>query len=299
MAQTANLKLPLIDGTMTADVPRDMNALAEAVDSSVTEALGEITVPDATTAQKGIVQLSSATNSASETTAATSKAVKTAYDAAADAKSTANAANSAASAAQSTANAANTAAVAASNAVGPLASLLTGAKTNTVAAINELFTNVSDGKNTIASAITGKGVPASGSDTFPVLAQKIGQIYQGKKYASGNVQRPGNDPKLIIAGLSFTPSLVRVKATLLYNNNLDRQSLFVLTDMTIQNISDSTTYGGVYVYGSSGKTSTAPLLKDSQNFQITGRINTDGFQVIPNSYTTDTWKYSFDWEAYE
>uniref|UniRef100_UPI0037097AD0 phage tail protein n=1 Tax=Paenibacillus ihumii TaxID=687436 RepID=UPI0037097AD0 len=62
------------------------------------------------------------------------------------------------------------------NAVGTLSNLLTTAKGNAVAAINELFTNVSNGKTQIASAITGKGVPASGSDTFPVLAQKIGQI---------------------------------------------------------------------------------------------------------------------------
>ncbi|WP_172901896.1 tail fiber protein, partial [Escherichia coli] len=38
------------------------------------------TAQDATTARKGLVQLSSATNSDSETLAATPKAVKTAYD---------------------------------------------------------------------------------------------------------------------------------------------------------------------------------------------------------------------------
>ncbi|WP_244572238.1 phage tail protein, partial [Escherichia coli] len=41
---------------------------------------GKYTAQDATTAQKGIIQLSSATNSTSETLAATPKAVKTAYD---------------------------------------------------------------------------------------------------------------------------------------------------------------------------------------------------------------------------
>ncbi|HFV3834330.1 TPA: phage tail protein, partial [Escherichia coli] len=41
---------------------------------------GKYTAQDATTAQKGLVQLSSATNSESETLAATPKAVKTAYD---------------------------------------------------------------------------------------------------------------------------------------------------------------------------------------------------------------------------
>jgi hypothetical protein len=44
---------------------------------------------------------------------------------------------------------------------------------------NELFTSVSDGKNAVATAITGKGVPASGSDTFTQLASKVGSINTG------------------------------------------------------------------------------------------------------------------------
>lgn len=42
-----------------------------------------------------------------------------------------------------------------------------------------LFQSVSNGKNDIAAAITDKDVPASGSDTFQVLADKIGQIPTG------------------------------------------------------------------------------------------------------------------------
>lgn len=75
MAETPNLKLPLISGNMTADVTRDMNALAEAIDSNVTEALTNVMVPDATLTTKGVVKYSSATNSDSETEAATPKAV--------------------------------------------------------------------------------------------------------------------------------------------------------------------------------------------------------------------------------
>lgn len=62
------------------------------------------------------------------------------------------------------------------NAVGNLSTLQTTDKGNVVKAINELFTNVSSGKTSIAAAITGKGVQASGSDTFAQLAAKIGQI---------------------------------------------------------------------------------------------------------------------------
>lgn len=38
------------------------------------------------------------------------------------------------------------------------------------------FTQASDGKTAVAAAITGKGVPASNSDTFPQLATKINNI---------------------------------------------------------------------------------------------------------------------------
>ncbi|MEK4360797.1 pyocin knob domain-containing protein [Paenibacillus sp. FSL M7-1455] len=80
MANTPNLNLPLIDENATADVPRDMNALAQAVDTNVKAAIDGVKVPDATLTQKGIAQLSSATDSTSEAMAATPKAVKAAYD---------------------------------------------------------------------------------------------------------------------------------------------------------------------------------------------------------------------------
>jgi hypothetical protein len=50
----------------------------------------------------------------------------------------------------------------------------------TVAA-QQAFQSASDGKTAVASAITGKGVTASGSDTFPQLATKIGQISTGQR----------------------------------------------------------------------------------------------------------------------
>ncbi|MNJ90163.1 hypothetical protein D3C87_77570 [compost metagenome] len=51
--------------------------------------------------------------------------------------------------------------------------------TNVSTALDELFLNVSNGKNLIASAITGKNVSASGSDSFSTLSTKIGQISTG------------------------------------------------------------------------------------------------------------------------
>ncbi|GMK45232.1 hypothetical protein PghCCS26_23600 [Paenibacillus glycanilyticus] len=63
--------------------------------------------------------------------------------------------------------------------VGDRSNLLTTTKTNVVAAVNELFQSVGDGKTAIASAITGKGVQSTGSDTFAQLASKIGSIKVG------------------------------------------------------------------------------------------------------------------------
>lgn len=81
MATTPNLNLPLIDENTVNDMPRDFNALAEAVDMAVTEAVEGITVPDASLTTKGVVQLSNATNGTRENVAATEKAVGQAFQA--------------------------------------------------------------------------------------------------------------------------------------------------------------------------------------------------------------------------
>jgi hypothetical protein len=48
--------------------------------------------------------------------------------------------------------------------------------TNVEGALKELFINVSDGKQVVATAITGKGVPTSSSDTFGKMATNIDSI---------------------------------------------------------------------------------------------------------------------------
>ena len=65
------------------------------------------------------------------------------------------------------------------NSIGDVTQLQTSNKTNIVNAINELFQSASDGKSKIATAITGKGVNASSSDSFQVLSDKISQIKTG------------------------------------------------------------------------------------------------------------------------
>ena len=79
--------------------------------------------------------------------------------------------------------------------------------------IDNLKSSVSNGKNSIATAITGKGVPASGSDTFAQLANKINSI-QTFKYASGTFTESASIPERYVwnvTGLVFTPRVIIVK----------------------------------------------------------------------------------------
>ncbi|QZN77385.1 phage tail protein [Paenibacillus sp. DR312] len=73
-----------------------------------------------------------------------------------------------------------------------------------------LFQSVSDGKTAIAAAITGKGVAASGSDTFPQLATKIGQIETGIKFASGTTTSMGTKVFLFSSGTSINYYYIKV-----------------------------------------------------------------------------------------
>lgn len=198
------------------DIGRDINQLREDVNN--------IEIPPASLTTPGITQLSNSTNSTSETMASTPKATKAAYDAATAAQNTANAANLAATTAQTAAanaqakaNAAETptgAQAKVNAAVGNLANLQTTAKGNAVDSINELFTSASNGKAAVAAAITGKGVPASGSDTFPVLAGKIGQISTEMKSIDGTLTFSGTLDKRTISNIPFRPKLITLRVTL-------------------------------------------------------------------------------------
>lgn len=284
MAQTPNLGLPLIDENLSADVPRDMNALANAVDTAVKDAVDGVTVPDASTTQKGIVQLNDTVTSTSKTQAATANAVKTAYDrgtegvtAAAAAQAKADAAETPAGA-QAKANAAeaNAKKYVDSNAVRVMGGLASGSDLNNVVTpgfyqllaasdytnappnmdwtvlevtvpgsyvvqtltsvtsqlrmfrtrteysdgwstwrkilqqsdYDALFQSVANGKQAIATAISDKGVPASGSDEFAVLANKISQIKTGIQVSTGTV--PNTVGARTITNLPFKPQILVV-----------------------------------------------------------------------------------------
>lgn len=79
-------------------------------------------------------------------------------------------------------------------------------------AMQELFTNVSDGKALVGGAITDvdDSVVMPTGPTFGDLADAIGQISTGKKWASGTVEN--SDSILTVSGLNFQPSIVLTSA---------------------------------------------------------------------------------------
>lgn len=99
----------------------------------------------------------------------------------------------------------------------------TGANVETV--LDELFTFANDGKTTVATAVTAKGVTASPTDTFSTLATKIGQISTGKKWASGTATSSAGTAtftyaattgtgvfyKITVTGLTFKPSVIYIE----------------------------------------------------------------------------------------
>ncbi len=216
---TEKLGLPTITGNMTADVVRDINALATAVDGKSGVANGLATlgadgkVPadqlnvqapaDASTTVKGIVMLEDSTSSTSIAKAATPKSVKSVNDALTSHKSDGSA-----------------------HGIGDKNTLLTTNKATIVGAMNELFTNVSNGKELVGTAITDADndltVPAE--PTFQQLADLIGEFGGKRKWASGNavssstteswVYADGTSSPLLasitVTGLSFQPSIILV-----------------------------------------------------------------------------------------
>ncbi|MEC2342986.1 hypothetical protein P9H28_02545 [Paenibacillus barengoltzii] len=151
------------------------------------------------------------------------------------------------------------------NDIGQLVNLQTSAKNNIVSAINELFINVSDGKNAIAAAITGKGVPASGSDNFTVLATKIQQL--GLKVVSGSFTNSENGLKTI-NNLSFRPRMIIATFSI--------QFPFAIND-TAQNLNTTSILSTGAVYATDDNTSTTSVLL------MNGNGNTS---IMPKKYVT-------------
>lgn len=124
-----------------------------------------IKIADATTAQKGIVQLNNTTNSTSITQAATANAVKLAMD---------------------RANSAFQSASDGKNAIAGKVGNVTGNNTH-----SEIANRIQVDKNTAASNLNIKGVSANGNEALASLVSKIGNIsiagMGGKKFVSGTI----------------------------------------------------------------------------------------------------------------
>jgi hypothetical protein len=125
------------------------------------------------------------------------------------------------------------------NEIGQLADLNTSAKGNIVNAINELFTNVSSGKISVAAAITGKGVEASGSDTFMQLSTKIGQIQRGLSnyfiHRSKNYLFDGEaiDIYNLVKGYSRNGLFIKESSKVIRLQAAEQQKISFTTDTTI------------------------------------------------------------------
>lgn len=151
--------------------------------------------------------------------------------------------------------------------------LVTNEKNNLVSAINEVFTNASNGKTAIANAITGKGVGASGSETFDSLSSKIGQIandttaaasdvltgksvyIQGKK-ATGTMANRSASTNAISVGSNGTNKYFRIpQGAYLTNTSTGYPEIVVSATQIDSNIVSGNIKSGVSICGVTG---TAP-----------------------------------------
>ncbi|NFL82068.1 phage tail protein [Clostridium botulinum] len=143
---------------LRTDITAQLKDIANKVDN--------IKIADATTAQKGIVQLNNTTNSTSITQAATAKAVKLAMD---------------------RANSAFQSASDGKNAIAGKVGNVTGNNTHA-----EIANRIQTDKNTAASNLNSKGVSASGNEALASLVAKIANIsiqgMGGKEFVIGNTR---------------------------------------------------------------------------------------------------------------
>ncbi|WP_339273700.1 pyocin knob domain-containing protein [Paenibacillus sp. FSL W8-0426] len=369
MATTPNLGLPLIDGAMTADVPRDMNALANAVDTAVEAAIDEavsgVTVPDASLTQKGIVQLSNKTDGTSQSLAPTEKAVSDARQAAisaaaTDATTKANAAEANAKsyvdaktwqknkltnddglvlnisnqnlnnvvktgfyAGENITNAPGTAvgswwyvevfAMSGSHIKQIAMNLFDNTyqqRTNNGSGWSawspDLFTSVSNGKASVAAAITGKGVPTAADAPFATMAANINAIQVGPKYAMGTAVG-GSTPRIFthldgsasmvyiqVSGLGFRPNRIVIKRVFDAGTTEAAHADLGVYDWGTRQAAPSSTVGNNYNY------MTYDLKRGFYVFEMSGALTTSSA-----AYVNDTGfllpvnaGVNYVWEAY-
>ena len=104
------------------------------------------------------------------------------------------------------------------NRVGDLNTLSTTDKTDTVAAINEIYTNVDAGKNTLATAITNKGIATDATDTFDTMAANISNILAADTTVQTLVAQVTTTANEVLSGEMFINDLGQAEAGTMPNN---------------------------------------------------------------------------------
>ncbi|NFD30402.1 phage tail protein [Clostridium botulinum] len=127
-------------------------------------------------------------------------------------------------------------------------------------AINELFTSASNGKTKVATAITGKGVPASGSDSYDTLSSKIKNIKTG--YTQNDLINAEN---------------VEFSIKNIFSKNMDSGMLFFIKD---------------YIYVINWKDSIKKYSLDG-NLILSKKIDHNGFSSGSYTYFDDIYKIFF------
>lgn len=191
--------------------------------------------------------------------------------------------------------------------IGDKSTLLTTQKSTIVGSINELFTSVSDGKTAIAAAITDKGVVASGSDTFPQLATKIGQISTGPKYATGtttsssssmdfqvnNVGSISKFPYILVSGLGFRPNRIIIRRGSSYPGEISAYDYDTRSSPPSSNATNYNFHSLTATSGSSGYVVWTYEMSGSNTNGTGAYVNDSSFRLPVVSSNT-----VFTWEAY-
>lgn len=164
---------------------------------------------------------------------------------------------------------------------------LSTAAQHVAGAINELFQSVSDGKSTVASAITDMGQSTASDATFDTMATKIRAIETGKKYATGS--HLGSAGTTIAVTTGWRPKYVVVKGTYGIWFVCDEGfTTYVNTYDSSGGVTSTTHYTNYRMYtnhdASSGAYSNA----------VNG-INATGFSITLENASA-SWNYT--WEAY-
>ncbi|CAH1216157.1 pyocin knob domain-containing protein [Paenibacillus sp. JJ-223] len=155
----------------------------------------------------------------------------------------------------------------------------------------DLFTSVSNGKASIAAAITGKGVPTAADAPFATMAANINAIQVGPKYATGTVTSLSfssnfilgdgstlSMPFMAVSGLGFTPTRIVVEIV---------NPVSAATAVTTFPCS-ANTYNGYQIYAAANYTGASIRVDGTQSY-----VNHLGFRLAVRELNTQ-----YRWHAY-